>query len=315
MSSVTVAIPSYNRPDFLIRAIRSIRLQILIPNELVVILRESDFLSVQVVKAQELECTAFPIRLVTVTEPGFLPPIYKAAESATSTIIAIMDDDAEAHPNWLERLVRCYEAPGVVAAGGRCVNYFLGVEKIYPTASKVGKLTWYGKPIGNMYRDTTFSEPCYVDFMMGGNMSIRTEVFSKVLPDRLINQNVAFHWEVDVGLQIKKLGHKILYDPQARVDHHSAPREIDGMRSNNATAIFWSNFNYTYIMKKYLPLPRLVSYFLYSAILGWNDSPGIIVFFLSLLRFKPLSWTTQLRPSIFGRWRGIIEPVRRTVND
>lgn len=224
MYSVSVVIPSYNRPDFLRRAILSITRQTCLPTELVVVLRESDFASHQIVSDTKKCVGELPIRVASVTEPGFLPPIYKGAEEVTGDIVAFMDDDAEAHQNWLEKLLLHYDDPMVGGVGGRYVNYFDGKKAYYPPAKKVGHITWFGKPIGNQYRDTTFLRPRDVQFLIGGNMSYRLSIFRQALPDRVLGRHVAFHWEMDVGLNIQRRGHRIVFDPSIRVDHHSAPR-------------------------------------------------------------------------------------------
>jgi hypothetical protein len=44
------------------------------------------------------------LRFVSVEEPGFLPPIWQAVRNCSGDVIVFLDDDAEAHQDWLERL-------------------------------------------------------------------------------------------------------------------------------------------------------------------------------------------------------------------
>lgn len=305
MYSVSVVIPSYNRPDFLRKAILSITSQTWLPMELVVVLRESDFASHQVVSDIEKCAEDLPIRVALVTEPGFLPPIYKGAEAASGDIVAFVDDDAEAHENWLEKLLPHYNDPTVGGVGGRYVNYFDGKKAYYPPAKTVGQITWYGKPIGNLYRDTNFLCPRDVQFLIGGNMSYRLALFRQALPDRALGRHVAFHWEIDVGLNVQRRGHRIVFDPSIRVDHHSAPRAQEGMRSVNAEGIYWSNFNYAYLMRTHLARLRFVAYLVYTTTIGWSDSPGFLRMLVGLIRLRPLSISDVLWPSIRGRLAGL----------
>lgn len=293
----------------------SIERQTCRPMELVVVLRESDFASHQVVSDVKESCVGLLIRVALVTEPGFLPPIYKGVEEAKGDIIAFMDDDAVAHQNWLEKIVPHYRDPMVGGVGGRCVNYFDGKKAFYPPAKKVGQITWFGKPIGNLYRDTTFQCPRDVQFLIGGNMSYRLATFRQALPDPILRRHVAFHWEIDVGLKVLRRGHRIVFDPSIRVDHHSGPRAQEGMRSVNAEGIYWSNFNYAYIMRKHLTWPHFIAYLVYTTTIGWSDSPGFLRLLISWLLLRPMSISNVLAPSIRGRYAGLSLPVHSSCPD
>jgi hypothetical protein len=160
-----------------------------------------------------------------------------------------------------------------------------------------------------MYRDTLFTGPREVDFLIGGNMSYRLENLRQSPPDYALRQNVSFHWEMDIGLQLRNRGYRLLFDPALKVDHYSAPRQIDGLRTINIEGIFWSNFNYAYLMKKHLSGYRLTVYVLYSAMIGWSDSPGFVLIMLRLFQLKPISWSRVVWPSMRGRLGGLQQPV------
>jgi len=309
MLTTTVVIPSFDRPDYLTRAIRSIYGQSYRPNELIVILRESDRASYDAASHQFSLAVGISVRIESVSEPGFLPPIYKAIESAHTDILAFMDDDAEAHPDWLEKLILYYADPSVAGVGGRCINYFGGKKAQYPPADDVGRITWSGKPIGNMYRDTTFEGPREVCFIIGGNMSYRLKALRQSQPDPKLKNDVSFHWEIDVGMQVKKLGYRILFDPAIKVDHYSAPRQVAGLRFVNSSGIFWSNFNYAYLMRKHRSSLGLKIFLVYSILIGWSDSPGLLLLTLRLLQLRPISLSKTVWPSICGRWKGLREPL------
>lgn len=200
---ISVAIPTYARPNYLRRAIASIASQQLLPHELIVVSRADDIETNQAIRECIGRFTRVAIRSERVDLPGFLPPVIKAIDSADGDILALLDDDAEAHPDWLERIVAHYADPNVGGVGGRYVNFFDGIKQEYPPADTVAKLRWYGKSIGNMYRDCRFSLPVSADFLIGGNLSYRLDVFRKAKPDVRLGRNVSFHWEMDVGLKVK----------------------------------------------------------------------------------------------------------------
>ena len=305
-TTATVAIPSYKRPDYLRRAAWSVLNQSCKPNELLIIYRADDKPTLEVIHQIVQEFTgATKIRAIPVVEPGFLPPVRLAVANATCEIFVLMDDDAEAHESWLQRILDGYIDLTIGGVGGRCINYFHGVLQHYPPVHEVGKLKWYGKAIGNMYCECAFDEPREVDFLMGGNMSYRTALLMECLPDSRIGNNVAFHWEMDVGLQVKARGRRIMFDPMIVVDHHSAPREVQGMRTVNREAMYWSNFNYALLMKKHLSSAGLIAYVLRSALVGGGSAPGIAYLLYCFLKGQRISWMESIIPSMRGRLNGL----------
>src|SRR5262249_51433872 len=155
------------------------------------------------------------------------------------------DDDAEAEAGWCERLLSRYADPAVGAVGGRVINIWNGVVMEVPEASRVGYVSALGQFVGNMYCRPTFAEPVAVDFMLGGNMSFRREVARRLEFDMELNRNVAQGYEVDIGLQVKAMGWKVLFDPKLAIRHYSAPRATAGMRPEADTdGIKWYSYNH-----------------------------------------------------------------------
>lgn len=273
--------------------------------ELIVIARPDDYPSLQVIQEVIQANPKTRIILGHVTVPGFLPPVLRAIEVANGEVLALMDDDAEAHGDWLRRINAHYTDPLVGGVGGRCVNYFDGVKASYPKVKEVGIVKWNGKPVGNMYCDCVFSNPVAVDFLMGGNLSYRLDLFRHAKPSQALSSNVSFHWEIDVGLKVKGQNYKIIFDPNIMVDHHSAPRAISGMRTLNYEGVYWSNFNYAYIMKQNLGVIKLLTYILYSFLIGWGGSPGVLYILIQFLRAEKIEWKEYVYSSFWGRIKGL----------
>ena len=302
---MSVAIPTYNRPDYLKRAIMSVLSQEHSAYELIVIARPDDAPSLQVIQEAIQVNPDKRIVLGYVTVPGFLPPVLRAIEIASGDVLALLDDDAEAHSDWLKRIVTYYADPLVGGVGGRYVNFFDGVKASYPKVKEVAIIKWNGKPVGNMYCDCAFSNPVTVDFLMGGNLSYRLNLFRHAKPSQALSSNVSFHWEIDVGLKVKGQNYKIIFDPNIMVDHHSAPRTISGMRTLNYEGVYWSNFNYAYIMKQNLGNIKLITYVLYSFLIGWGGSPGVLYILIQFLRAEKIAWKEYVYSSFCGRIKGL----------
>ncbi len=88
--------------------------------------------------------------------------------AATGDVVAFLDDDAVAAPDWLERLTAPYDDPDVVAVGGRALP-----------AWEVGKPHWFPEEfnwvVGCTYTGHR-SEPGPVRNVIGCNMSLRRDV-------------------------------------------------------------------------------------------------------------------------------------------
>lgn len=308
----TVAIPTYQRPEFLRRAVDSILGQKILPDELLLISRDTDRESNELIRdIVAIYDGPVQIRSTTVVEPGFLPPILAAIREATGDLLAVMDDDAVAHPDWLARLSSHFVDPNVAGVGGRVLDFTGGNYVEYPAVSKVGFITWYGKAIGDMYKDINPSTVRPVQFVMGGSMCYRSQVIRRCLPDPVLAANVAFHWEVDVGLQVNRLGYRILYDPSAKVDHFTGPRAEIGMRSPNRAGIYWYNYNYSYLILKHFGFARAAIYQLYALLIGNSGTPGLLRELIRLMSGKEIHFSSRVVPSLEGRVGGFLRAARR----
>ena len=304
----TVAISTFERPAYLGRAVRSVLMQTCAPEEVLVVHRRNDRETVMTFNGLRNLPHGNLLRFVAVDEPGFLPPIWQAVHNCSGNVIVFLDDDAEAHRDWLERLSAFYVDPSIGGVGGRYLNYFNGVPQYLPPADVAGKLYWYGRYVGNMYKDFKPGRPIFVDCLMGGNMSYRVSLAKECLPERVLNQNVAFHWELDMALKIKKRGYRIVYDPAAVVDHHSAPRRISGMRTPNYEGIYYANYNFAYIIMRHFNMLRRLGYIGYTATVGEKASPGVAGLVLLWLVRRDLKWqliNASIRGRLDGAWAGL----------
>ncbi len=271
-----MAIPTFERPAFVRRAVASVLAQTRPPDEVLVVYRGDDHGTIATFDELKAMPRAEIIRFLPVHAPGMLPPIFKAVEECSGDVIVFMDDDAVAYPDWLQRLCSFYADPVVGGVGGRAVDWWDGAKVHHPPVRTVGKLHWYGRLVGNMYRDFIPDRPTDVDSLMGGNMSYRAALVRECLPDARLSHNVSFYWELDVALRVKAKGYRLVYDPHAIVDHYSAPRSVAGLRTPNSEGVYWSNYNYAFIMMSHLSLPRRACFLAYTSLVGDGNAPGLV---------------------------------------
>jgi glycosyltransferase involved in cell wall biosynthesis len=303
-SRFTVAIPTFERPAYLRRAVHSVLMQTRVPDEVLVVHRRDDSETIMTFDGLRNLPRGNLLRFVAVDEPGFLPPIWQAVQSCSGDVIVFLDDDAEAHRDWLERLCAFYVDPCIGGVGGRYIDYCNDVLQYLPAANVAGKLYWYGRFIGNMYKDFKPGHPIFVDCLMGGNMSYRASLARECLPARALNHDVAFHWELDMAFKIKKLGYRIVYEPRAAVDHHSAPRRIAGMRTWNYGGIYYANYNFAYIIMRHFSTLGRLGYIGYTFAVGEEaSSPGVVRLVWLWFERRQLTWQL-IKASIRGRLDG-----------
>lgn len=138
--------------------------------------------------------------------------------AATGSVVAFLDDDAVAEPNWLEQLGLGYGDPRVVGVGGVA-------EPIWPSR-QVG---WFPEEflwvLGCSHLGTPRTNADVRNFI-GCNMSFRRSVFDEVGGFRTEIGRVGTYpagcEETELCIRIKQLRPqgRLLYRPSARVKHH-----------------------------------------------------------------------------------------------
>lgn len=213
--SVTVVICAYTsaRWGMLLDVIESVRNQTVAPDQVVVVIDHNEDLYERLIEI---------VDDVTVVESTGLPGLSGArntgVELSESDIVAFLDDDAEAAPDWLERLVALYDDPDVLAVGGKVVPLWESGRPGYFAE----ELDWI---VGCSHRGLprVASE---VRNVIGANMSFRSEVLRQVGG---FNQSLGRKGALPLGCEETEIcirstmgspGSRIVYEPAALVRHH-----------------------------------------------------------------------------------------------
>jgi GT2 family glycosyltransferase len=282
-ASLSVVIPTFQRPDWIRRAVQSLAIQARPPDEVIAVSRDTDYPTHESIASLQQSGLPFPLRRELVSEPGFMPPVKRGLSVAEGDVVGVMDDDAEAVEGWSERLLGHYAHADVGAVGGRCINVDGDVVRSVPETGRVGYVSAIGNFIGEMYCRPTFTHPVEVSFLMGGNMSFRRDIARRIEFDMELNRNVAQGYEVDIGLQVKNMGWKIIFDPLLAIRHYSAPRAAVGVRGTEAEGIQWFSFNHVRVALRRLPLHMRVVCLANQLALGHRVAPGILPYMVAPL--------------------------------
>lgn len=211
--SVIICVYTEERWQDILEAVESLRQQSVPPREVIVVVDHNPKLLQQVQ-------THLP-DVVTIENQG-ARGLSGARNSgialAKGELIAFLDDDASAEPDWLERLVRCCEDPQVLGAGGTVEPLWLSTQpKWFPE-----EFYWV---LGCTYQRRP-DRPVVVRNPYGGCACIRREVFETVGG---LRSTIGRIGKLPMGCEETELCIRaqqhwpdkfFLYEPEARIHHH-----------------------------------------------------------------------------------------------
>ena len=211
--SVVICAYTDKRWDDLVAAVESLRVQTHSPEEVILVIDHNPGLAARVWRE---------IPDVTCVENHGRQGLSDARNSglavARGDIVAFLDDDAEAEPQWLSLLAESYADPAVVAVGGFAEpDWAEGRPSWFPR-----EFDWV---VGCTYRGMP-ETASPVRNLIGCNMSFRREIFADLGGftagiGRLGTRPVGCE-ETELCIRIgqRRPGSVILFDPRALVHHH-----------------------------------------------------------------------------------------------
>jgi glycosyltransferase involved in cell wall biosynthesis len=302
---LTVLLPTYRRSKDLERCLEALKRQSCPADELLVVVRDTDDETRLFLDKFDVE--ALPLRILTVNRPGVIAAMNLALDHVSTDIVAITDDDAAPHHDWLAKIRSHYMADVQIGAVGGKDWLYIGDElqdaSGHPGASNiVGKLQWFGRMIGNHH--IGFGASREVDFLKGVNSSYRMSAIKNRRFDvRLLGHGAQVHHEIAFCLALKKQNWKIIYDPSIAVDHYSGQRfeETERYIFNRE---YWINMSHNemLVMLENLSGMQKVIYIIWVIIVGTRGSFGIFQMFRFWRSEKNISYR-KFETSMQGRWQ------------
>ncbi|EMA49546.1 glucosyl-dolichyl phosphate glucuronosyltransferase [Halococcus thailandensis] len=230
---------------------------------------------------------------------GLLESRNTGAELASGDVVAFLDDDARAHPRWIERLVAAYEDEDALAVGGRMVPEWVAGKPSFLPAEfywLVGVTHRGFGPGGDEKREGE------VRNTFGSNISFRRETFTSLggfdpaIGGRKGDRNLQ-GGETELCARLdEEYGEGVHYVPAAEVahkvfDYRTKPRWL-------ADRAFWQGYSKR-AMEGLVPdstgeesafLGRLLTDFLPSRLRELSHEPtaGKLLQLISLVAFTSL---------------------------
>ena len=261
----SVIIVTLDRPSYVHRCLECLFAQMPQPDQIIIVDASPNDLTQNV-------ANDFPSVLYLRNDNGYGRMTVSrniGVKAATGQIIAFLDDDAFAHPGWLENLMAVYTDPTTGAVGGRVLNNQAGEEVL--GVHDIGQLKPNGYLSGFFAADP--GKPIEVDHIMGCNMSFRREVIAQLGGFREDYPGISgVREDSDMCLRVKTLGYKILFSPAACVDHVGAP-QVKGQRFDNRYAYYSQRNHVTLLIRNFGPGAGIVwRYFGTTVVLSLLDA-------------------------------------------
>lgn len=106
---VTVLVPTYRRPADLARCLAALQRQSRAPDEVVVVARADDEATHACLRDPAVP-GKLPLSVALVEVPGQVAALNRGLDAANGDVIAITDDDAAPHQDWVERIAAAFES-------------------------------------------------------------------------------------------------------------------------------------------------------------------------------------------------------------
>ena len=220
--SASVVVATFRRPDHVRECLEHLAHQTVAPVRIIVVDASPDTLTKNVVAHSRASSTDATSRGIGSTATSRAIGIADVHED----VVAFIDDDAYAEPEWLERLLRPYADPQVAAVGGRARNGQPGEEQ--EGIGRIGMLLPDGRLTGFFAADS--GEPVEVDHLLGANMSVRMSAVRELGGIRDFYPGTCLREETDIALRMRRAGMRIVYNTPDAVVRHVAGQYARGRR-------------------------------------------------------------------------------------
>lgn len=225
----SIIIPTFNRADCLGKCLAATAAQMMDPTTFEIIIVDNNSSD----NTQDA-CLKFiqthpylHIRYVCETKQGVSYARNRGVAEASGEIVCFLDDDSPPAPEWLNLLLKPFNNPTVGCVGGPSIPDYQGQEiPLWLRGDLQGLLSGY---------TLSYSEPTQVSrwdqFPLSCNMAIRRSLFSdlgffRLDLDRSGNQVLAAG-DTEMADRINKAGWKVMYVPDASVQHIVPPERLD----------------------------------------------------------------------------------------
>lgn len=210
---VSIVILSYNTSSYLAECLSSVYKNVRdLPFEIIVVDNNSTDNSVHMVKTKFSK-----VRLIESEENlGFAKGVNLGVKHAKGEWVLLLNSDTRVHENSIEKLVGfAKENQEVAVVGGKLKNRDGSTSSSY--SSFYTPLRIFLFLFWPMKKEKTLKDPKAVDWVSGGFMLIKKEIFDKV--HGFDPHFFMYIEDMELCYRLKKSGYKVYYYPKAIVEH------------------------------------------------------------------------------------------------
>jgi GT2 family glycosyltransferase len=211
---ISIAISTLDRPQALSRCLESLRSGLLQPGDIAVV-DQSPTESARAVVEQH--AGVLPVTYVHQARRGLGVGQNAAVRTTREGVVAVLDDDCVAAPDWLATVARVFgERADLGVVGGRVLPLGPEAPGLYPVSSRISVTPREFRGEGLPW-----------DIGSGNNFAVRREWFERVggCDERLGPGSPALGGvDMDLFHRLLRAGAVIRYEPDAVVFHERQPR-------------------------------------------------------------------------------------------
>ena len=295
--AVSVIVPTHRRPGQLEACLKGLLAQYRPPLEIIVVRRDDDELSEQVLRMFRPhvieQCTK---------EEGVIAALRTGVAASTGDILAFIADDAIPRRDWTVRLAGAFADPTVGGVEGLEIIHEVDRATTAPVAP--GRFTRLGRIVDNQRSDSARERP--LDLLRGRNRAYRRDVFG--LPNQLQSREAEDVHTLASSLFAGNLGARVIYDGRILTDRCPAiVHDEERSTMTSRTAGLGQVFGECWVICSLRPEVRC-RYVLYHLLIGSKSIPG-------LLRIGLLVERRSGVVQGFGAHRMLIRALWKSIND
>lgn len=198
----------------------------------------------------------YPVKIININERSMVKARNIGFQHAKNEIVAYIDDDVVVNRDWSKYILEPYQDKHVGAVVGRVIPYNHGEVAYLPAKHvAIGKVFNNGFILGNF--DIPTPHPIEVDTLIGCNMSFRRDLLLEVNGFDENFRGSCFRDDADIGLRLKRLNYRLIYNPKAIVRHKFKGKTV------SYRWFYWTVYNHTYFyIKNFRPLTmrKIIAY-------------------------------------------------------
>lgn len=207
---ISLAIATYNRPDYLKKCIDSISQLIVSNNRLEVVIVDDGSTQEYNIESLQKKCP-FKIKYVKKEHSGICATKNRAIEESSGDFIAFLDDDMFVSPLWISQLMSGFTNDNIAGVGSTVLTY---PDEFYLT-----KYSDYRELVRRPFRDSTGE----ILNLLTGSACIKKSVLEKIggFNQKQSDKGITFGGDdVDITWMIRNEGYQLNYVEDAITFHN-----------------------------------------------------------------------------------------------